>query len=134
MLPTTDGEPPFRVLLVDRSEETRDLFGSLLLSLGYEVRSVSTGSEALALVPLFRPRAVVTSIFLPDRSGFELCRALRSMPETADARIVAITGHITHNSIELAQEAGFDHYLVKPVNFETILAAIQPPARRPTSA
>jgi CheY-like chemotaxis protein len=127
MLPTTRGEQPFRVLLVDRSEETRDLFAALLVGLGYEVRSVATGLEALTLVPSFRPRAVVTSIFLPDRTGFELCRALRSMPETADARIVAITGHITHNSIALAKEAGFDHYLVKPASFETILAAIQPP-------
>ena len=127
MLPTTRGEPPFRVLLVDRSEQTRDLFAALLVGLGYDVRSVATALAALTLVPLFRPRAVVTSIFLPDRTGFELCRALRSMPETADARIVAITGHITHDSIALAKEAGFDHYLVKPVSFETILAAIQPP-------
>jgi CheY-like chemotaxis protein len=126
MLPTTRGEPPFRVLLVDRSVETHELFASVLLEMGYETRTVAAGFEALAAVPLFRPHAVVTSIFLPDLSGFELCAALRGMPETAQARIVAITGHITHDSIRQAQEAGFDHYLVKPVNFETILAAIQP--------
>lgn len=134
MLPTTRGEPPFRVLLVDRSEETRDLFATLLVGLDYEVRSVATGLEALSLAPLFLPHAIVTSIFLSDCSGFELCASLRRMPGTAHARIVAITGHVAADTARRAQEAGFDHYLVKPVSFETILAAIQPPVRRPTSA
>ena len=126
MLPTTCGEQPFRVLLVDRSEETRDLFTALLVSLGYDVKAVATGIEALVCAPLFRPQAVVTSIFLPDRSGFDLCTALRAMPEMAGARIVAVTGHTTPDAARLALEAGFDYYLLKPVALETLLAAIQP--------
>lgn len=125
MLPTTRGEQPFRVLLVDRSEETRDLFTALFSSLGYEVRTVLTGTEALAHAPLFRPHAVFTSIFLPDQSGFDLCAALRRMPQTAQALIVAITGHMAPDAAGRAQAAGFDHYLVKPVKLETILETMQ---------
>lgn len=124
MLPTTCGEQPFRVLLVDRSEETRDLFAALFLGMGYEVRTVTTGTEALAWVPLFRPHAIFSAIFLPDQSGFDLCAALRRMPETADALIVAITGFMSPDSARLAQEAGFDQYLVKPVKLEAILATL----------
>jgi len=127
MLPTTRGAQPFRVLLVDRSEETRDLFASLFLSLGFEVRTVATATEGLAWAPVFRPHAVFTAIFLPDGSGFDFCTALRKMPQTADALIVAITGHRTPDSARLAAEVGFDHYLVKPVKLDTILATLEEP-------
>jgi CheY-like chemotaxis protein len=110
-----------RVLLVERSEETRDLFATLLVGIGYEVQTVTTVGEALDCVPQFQPNTVFTAIFLPDGSGFELCAALRRMPDTAGALIVAITGHQSPDAPRLAQEAGFDHYLVKPVKLDTIL-------------
>lgn len=125
MLPTTRGEQPFRILLVDRSEETRDLFAALFTGMGYEVMTVNTGTEALAHAPLFRPHAIFSAIFLPDQSGFDLCAALRRMPATAKTLIVAITGHMLPDSARLAQEAGFDRYLVKPVQFETLLETMQ---------
>ena len=125
MLPTTRGEQPFRVLLVDRSEETRDLFGALFTGMGYEVQTFTTGTEALAHAPLFRPHAVFTAIFLPDQSGFDLCRALRRVPATADALIVAITGHMSPDSVRLALAAGFDRYLVKPAPLESILETMR---------
>jgi CheY-like chemotaxis protein len=125
MLPMTHGEQPFRVLLVDRSEETRDIFAALFLNLGYEVRTVATATEALAWAPLFRPHAVFTAIFLPDQSGFDLCTLLRKMPHMATALIVAITGHMAPDAARLAAEVGFDHYLVKPVNLDAILATLR---------
>jgi DNA-binding response OmpR family regulator len=124
MLPTTHGEQPFRILLVERSEETRDLFAALFLAMGYEVRTVTTGTEALAWVPVFRPHAVFSAIRLPDQSGFDLCMALRRMPETARALIVAITGFLSPDAAARAVEAGFDRYLVKPVKLDTILATL----------
>lgn len=126
MLPTTCGEQPFRILLADRSEETRDLFAALFLSLGHEVKTVTSGTEALAWAPLFRPHAIFTAIHLPDQSGFDLCAALRRMPETADVLIVAITGHLPRDCAQRARAAGFDHYLVKPVKLEAILATMAP--------
>ena len=129
MLPTTCGEQPFRILLVDRSEETRDLFTALFTGMGYEVMTLNTGTEALAHAPQFRPHAIFSAIMLPDQSGFDLCAALRRMPETADVLIVAITGHLSPDCARLAREAGFDHYLVKPVKLEAILATLGPTPR-----
>ncbi|MET0981846.1 MAG: response regulator [Telluria sp.] len=114
-----------RVLLVDRSEETRELFATLFAGMGYEVQTVSTVGQALYCVPLFQPDAVFSAIFLPDGSGFDLCAALRRMPQTAGALIVAITGQQSPDSAQLAQEAGFDHYLVKPVKLDTILETMR---------
>lgn len=126
MLPNTGGKQPFRVLLVDRSEETRELFAALFAGMGYEVKAVTTHAEALLCASLFQPHAVFTAIYLPDGSGFDLCAALRKMPDTADALIVAITGYLSPDSSRLAQEAGFDRYLVKPVGLATILDTLQP--------
>ena len=124
MLPNTCGKQPLRVLLVDRSEETRDLFVSLFAAMGHEVQTATTVGEALYCLALFQPDAVFTSIFLPDGSGFDLCAALRKIPQTAGALIVAITGHQSPDSDRLAYEAGFDHYLVKPVALDTILETL----------
>lgn len=77
--------------------------------------------------PLFRPHAVFTAILLPDQSGFDLCRLLRKMPDMAGALIVAITGHMGPDAARQAAEAGFDHYLVKPVNLDAILATLRAP-------
>ena len=125
MLPNTCGKQPLRVLLVDRSEETRDLFATLFVAMGHEVQTVTTVGEALYCLPKFQPDAVFTSIFLPDGSGFDLCQALRKIPQTADALIVAITGHQSPESDRLAYEAGFDHYLMKPVPLDTIVETMR---------
>ena len=124
MLPTPHGKQPLRILLVDRSEETRELFTALFAGMGHEVRTVTTVAAARHAISLFRPDAVFTAIFLVDGSGFDLCAALRGMPETADALIVAITGYISPDSSRLAEEAGFDHYLLKPAKLDTILATM----------
>lgn len=124
MLPKTCGEQPFRILLVDRSEETRDLFSVLFTGMGHDIRAVATGLEALAWAPSFRPHVVFTAIHLPDQSGFDLCAALRRLPETAEALIVAITGYKPPDRLEQAHAAGFDHYLIKPVKLETLLETL----------
>ncbi|MFC5461422.1 response regulator [Massilia niabensis] len=125
MLPNTCGKQSVRVLLADRSDETRDLFATLFAGMGYEVATVKSIGDALYCLPQFQPDAVFTAIFLPDGSGFDLCAALRRMPGTAKALIVAITGHQSPDSARLAQEAGFDHYFVKPVKLATILDTLQ---------
>ena len=125
MLPNTCGKQPLRVLLVDRSAETRDLFATLFLAMDYDVRTATSVGEALFHAPLFRPHAVFTSVLLPDGSGFDLCMALRKLPQTADALIIAITGHVAPDSAQVSQEAGFDQYLVKPVGLTTILETMK---------
>lgn len=124
MLPNTCGKQALRILLADRSEETRDLFTTLFAGMGHTVQTVTSVAEARRAASSFRPDAVFTAVFLPDGSGFDLCAALRSTPETATALIVAITGYLSPDSARLAQEAGFDDYLVKPVQLDTILATL----------
>ncbi|HET9985244.1 MAG TPA: response regulator [Longimicrobiales bacterium] len=69
--------------MLDDLEEDRVLAGLILEYRGYEVALAASVDEALAMLPRVRPRAVVTDLHMPRRSGFELIDALRSRPETA---------------------------------------------------
>ncbi len=114
-----------RVLVVDRSMETRELFAQLLRVMGYEVKTAETGMEGLNYAANFLPSVVFSAIGLADQSGFQFCASLRNMPETEDILIVAITGHLEPSCIQLADEAGFDLYLIKPVSIETLLQTLE---------
>lgn len=61
------------------------------------------------------PDIIFSSLVFGDMNGFELCRRLRSMPETSTSTIVALTGYFEPHIEKDAAAAGFDHYLLKPV-------------------
>jgi CheY-like chemotaxis protein len=61
-------------------------------------------------------------IGLPDMDGYELARSSRTMPETEEAVLVAVTGYGQWEDKERARAAGFDHHLVKPINLTEITA------------
>jgi CheY-like chemotaxis protein len=63
-------------------------------------------------------------IGLPDITGFELARRLRALPQTARATLVAVTGYGRREDRAQADQAGFDHYFVKPVDVDALLALI----------
>ena len=71
--------------------------------------------RALEAAPSFRPDFAFLDIGLPGLNGYALARALRVNPATSDTVLVAITGWGQERDRQLAQEAGFDHHLVKPV-------------------
>ena len=70
------------------------------------------------------PELCLLDIGLPDINGNDLARGLRALPHTARATLVAVTGYGRREDREQAMEAGFDHYFVKPVDMEKLLALI----------
>jgi CheY-like chemotaxis protein len=113
-----------RVLLVDDSIETAQAMSMLLEALGHVVRTTHDGSQALAVVADFRPDIVILDIGLPGMSGFELAQALRARSETKEALLIALTGYGSDEDQQRSRDAGFDHHLVKPVQFDALEALI----------
>lgn len=74
-----------------------------------------TGSQGLEAAHQFRPEVVLCDIGLPGMDGYAVARRLREDPETASSRLVALTGYGRDEDRQLAEEAGFDLHLVKPV-------------------
>lgn len=120
----SDIAQPLHILIVDRDASTRKLLQTLFFSQGYTVSCAREPFEALNLVKPKVPDAIISSLVFEDMDGFELCRQLRAMPETASKLIVALTGLWSSGIEEAILSAGFDRYLLKPVNIEFLLSLL----------
>ncbi|HET6576512.1 MAG TPA: response regulator [Fimbriiglobus sp.] len=120
-----------RVLLVDDNVDGADSLAALVRLAGHDARVAHDGPGALATAAAFRPQVVVLDIGLPGLSGYEVARRLRANLDLSGAVLVAVTGYGRDEDREQAREAGFDHHLVKPVDFAQLLDLLRPPATVP---
>ncbi|MDQ3510713.1 MAG: hybrid sensor histidine kinase/response regulator, partial [Pseudomonadota bacterium] len=107
---------PVRVMLVDDNADALTTLGLLLGLCGCEVLEVGCGAEALARAPGFGPEVAVLDIGMPEMDGVTLARCLRELLGEATPQLVALTGFGQPADRERALEAGFDAFLVKPVD------------------
>jgi signal transduction histidine kinase/CheY-like chemotaxis protein len=105
-----------RVLVVDDQADIAQSLKDLLLLLGQDAHTASDGLEALQAAKDFKPELIFLDIGLPGMTGFEVARNLRALETTPRPRLIAVTGWGDAANISLAQEAGFDRHLTKPVD------------------
>jgi two-component system CheB/CheR fusion protein len=109
-----------RVLVVDDNRDAAEALAMLLGLMELDVRVANDGSEALRIAEVHRPELVLLDIGMPGMDGYEVARRLRSLPSTATARIVALSGYGQDADKTRSSQAGFDRHLVKPVAPETL--------------
>jgi PAS domain S-box-containing protein len=109
------GEKPMKVLVVDDNIDAADSMALLLTIDGFEAHSVHGAVAALDTVNSFKPDVVLLDIGLPVMDGYEVAQRLRSLVPIEQMRIVALSGYGQQADRERAVQAGFDDYLVKPV-------------------
>jgi CheY-like chemotaxis protein len=105
-----------QALVVDDAPDITYMLAVCLQSSGYEVTSAYSGSEALASAGERRYDIVVSDIGMPGMSGYDLARALRTMPGYGAVPLLAVTGFAMYDDDERARESGFDVLMTKPVN------------------
>ena len=105
-----------RILVVDDNLDAAHTLNLFLHASGHTVELAYSGLDAIEIARVFAPQVCLLDIGLPDMDGNELARRLRSLPQTAGATLIAATGYGRQQDRERASEAGFDHYLVKPLN------------------
>jgi Signal transduction histidine kinase len=110
-----------RILIIDDNVDSATGLSLCLESLGYELRSAHTGKEGVAAARNYQPEVILLDIGLPDIDGCEVARRLREERNLSNTRIVAMTGYSGDADRDRAQRAGFDHYLVKPVELPKLL-------------
>ena len=111
---------PLRVLVVDDNEDTATTAALLLRQSGHDVRTAPDGPSALETALDFRPDVALLDIGLPGLDGFEVAKRMRQQPSLQRIVLVAVTGYGRESERQLAQEAGFDHHLVKPTELEKV--------------
>jgi two-component system KDP operon response regulator KdpE len=118
---------PTRILVVDDEEQIRRALRSILSSRGYVLEMAATGEEALLKAIDAPPDLVVLDLMLPDRSGIEVCRELRTWM-TAPILILSVKANEADKI--LALDEGADDYLTKPFSAGELLARIRALLRR----
>jgi PAS domain S-box-containing protein len=102
------------VLVVEDHDDSRELTVRVLESAGARVLSAATAEEALDRVSNVRPDAVVADLGLPGQDGYALLARLRALYNNIPA--IAVTGYAQTNDRDRAFAAGFQEYLVKPID------------------
>lgn len=110
-----------RILLIDDRRDAILPLQQMLRMDGHTVAVAEDGAAGVAKATEFQPRVVLCDIGLPgEMNGYAVCRALRSLPVTADAYLVAVTGYGHDEAKREAKEAGFDYHVTKPVGKATL--------------
>ena len=117
--PTAGGA--LRILVVDDNVDSAESLAMLLQTVGHEVQTAHDGPTGLTAALGFRPDAVLLDIGLPKMDGYEVARKIRLAPRLAATPLIALTGYGQESDRQRSREAGFDHHLVKPVDFEKLL-------------
>ena len=116
--------PGKTILVVEDSPTERKLIQQALQGKGYNLMSASDGEEALLKVAQQKPDVVLLDIILPRKNGFQVCRQLKTSPETQDIRIILISSKTQDTDRYWGLKQGADEYLTKPVAPESLLASV----------
>lgn len=117
--------PVLTILNVDDNEIERYAVSRLLTHAGFKVIEAGTGTQALQQAQ-DHPDLILLDINLPDISGFEVCRQLKSAPETANIPIVHLTNTSRDSaSRELALRYGADGFVTHPAEPDTLFSLLR---------
>ena len=116
-----------RILVVDDEPQFLRALATNLRGAGYDVETATTATEALAAAGLRPPDAIVLDLLLPDGTGTEVCRELRTW-STAPIVVVSAVGDEPEKIAAL--DAGADDYVTKPFAIGELLARLRAALRR----
>jgi two-component system, OmpR family, KDP operon response regulator KdpE len=116
-----------RVLVVDDERQILRALETTLRGAGYEVETAPDGETALTRAAARPPEAVILDLVLPDRSGIEVCRELRTW---LDAPVIVLSAVGEERDKVEALDAGADDYVTKPFGIDELLARLRAALRR----
>lgn len=118
-------KPPHGTILVaDDNESNRELLCSLLTEEGYQVTSATDGQQALEQMSAASIDIVLLDVVMPCKSGFDVCLAIKSKPETRLIPVVLLTSLTDDDDRIKGIMCGADDFLTKPVNKHELLARV----------
>ena len=118
------GARSLRILIVDDNVDAASMLAMLLGASGHHVTVEYGARQALARARETAFDACLLDIGLPEMDGNELAQLLRTLPNTAGAVLVAVTGYGQESDRRRTQAAGFNHHLVKPVDTQQLFAIL----------
>ena len=117
-----------RILVVDDENSISELIATSLKFVGFDVRTASSGAQALQVAEEFKPHALILDVMLPDQNGFEVCRQLRSGGHNVG--VLFLTAKDSTEDKIAGLTIGGDDYMTKPFSLEELVARLRALLRR----
>ncbi|HZS39541.1 MAG TPA: response regulator [Polyangia bacterium] len=124
------GEARKVVLIVDDEPDLRALLDFNLKQGGYQTAQASSGAEALTRARSLRPSVILLDLNLPDVSGTDVCRLLKSDEQTRAIPILMLTARGAEADRILGLELGADDYVTKPFSVREVVLRVDAVCRR----
>ena len=114
-----------QILLVDDDPDQVEMYRYALEDVGFVVVSATTGSEAVTRARALGPDVVVLDVRLPDMSGWDVCKVLKTDPSTGNIPVIVLTAAATSTLADDAANAGCAAYLLKPCYPDQLAVSIR---------
>ena len=114
-----------RILIVDDEIGSQKVVKKMLAVLKCEMEVASDGFEAGIKVLSFRPDLIILDLFMPGMDGFGVCKMVKSNPDTAHIKVLAITGYDSKETRDRIMKLGADAYLPKLVERTTLIEQVE---------
>jgi len=112
------------ILVVDDSPTELRLLTAPLKTKGYTVITAVDGEEAIQKACTLLPRLMLLDVIMPKKNGFQVCRQLKTSPETKDIKIIIISSKSQESDKFWGMKQGADEYMVKPFDEKTLLSTV----------
>ncbi|MEZ4271816.1 MAG: response regulator [Myxococcota bacterium] len=113
-----------KILVVDDSPTEMKIVLAALQGKGYEITTAVDGEDALQKAVVDRPQLMVLDVILPKKNGFQVCRQLKTSPDTKDIKILMLTSKSQDADRFWGLKQGADEYLTKPFEADELHGAV----------
>lgn len=114
-----------KILVIDDERDILDLVEYNLKQNGYKVSCIATGEEALDEAINFKPDLILLDLMLPGVDGFDVCRDLKTQPETREIPVIMLTAKSEDIDVVTGLELGADDYITKPFSPRVLVARVR---------
>ena len=116
---------PVKVMIIEDEPEAADLFSEMMRLSGFQVLKFLNGASAMAAIATEKPSLVILDVMMPDLSGLDVLRHMRSAPESARIPVIIVSAMSMPSDIKDGLDAGAAIYLTKPVTFLELKRAVE---------
>ena len=110
-----------KILIVDDEKAIRMGLSKCVKASGFETMEACDGNEALLLATEHLPGLIILDVMMHGMSGLEVCRKLKSDPDTQDIKIIMLSARGQIREREEGLEAGADKYITKPFDYRELI-------------
>jgi len=114
-----------KILAVDDENDVLLIIKTALISEGFEVRTASSGTDALAQTQDFTPDLIILDMMMPEMSGFDVLTQMRELPALKQTPVIFLTGVSDKDKIRDAINAGVTYYIIKPFEFHDLISKVK---------